>query len=277
MAEYWLLRLSQRVMESCCRGPLRAVLATHGLIDDADLVQRGLQVATRLLEIYASAKRPPRSWVGMLQLDAKRDMHRAVSDLDWLPRDLGEMVALAEAAGIHLERDPDVTLAALIDASLDAGRPLPRISAKQMRIALSRPELRSFDAPWGPAYGWQPTEGGLYAEDPALETVGTRPGWAAATIAALVTDDETTIMRASLGDPDALRLVADAVVSRLRRPGERPMATRRRCCSDFRTSGQLLSGDEAAASFAEADRQQLAALDAALRAAVDLDVPVGVR
>jgi hypothetical protein len=114
LAEHWLLMLSQRVMQASCRGPLHRVLATHRLVHADDIVQRGLQAASRLLGIYASPKRPPRSWVGMIQLDAKRDMHREVSQLDWLPRELSEVLDRARVAGISLDADPTVTLAALI-------------------------------------------------------------------------------------------------------------------------------------------------------------------
>jgi hypothetical protein len=159
LAEHQLLRLTEQVLESCCRGPLRSVLGTHRLVDESDLVQRGLNVVLRLLPVYASAQRPPRAWLGMIHLDAKRDMHRAISQLDWLPRELSELVHRAQLAGIELDAEPDVTLAALVAASLDNGQPLPRVSADQVRAALAAPELDSFDAPWGSGHSWQPPEG----------------------------------------------------------------------------------------------------------------------
>ena len=272
LAEHWLLVLSERVMRASCRGPLRRVLATHRLVQDDDIVQRGLQAAARLLGVYASARRPPRSWVGMIQLDAKRDMHREVSQLDWLPRELSEVVDRARMAGIRLDEDSTVTLAALIDASVEAGQPLPRVSARQVATALNAPELVPLDAPFGPGRGWQPHDGGIGVCDAGLEAVDDRPGEAAAAIAALVIDDQDTVVRAFLGDPAALKTVADRVVAALRRPGETLVATRVRCREQFRTTGQLLAVEEAAGRFPGAAAGDLAALDSALRAAIGLDI-----
>ncbi|HSS08838.1 MAG TPA: hypothetical protein VLL25_03075, partial [Acidimicrobiales bacterium] len=58
-AEYWLLRLSERVFRNYCRGPVRRAIAVRPHVDEDDVVQRGLQAATRLLPVYASAARPP--------------------------------------------------------------------------------------------------------------------------------------------------------------------------------------------------------------------------
>ncbi|HSS10576.1 MAG TPA: hypothetical protein VLL25_11860 [Acidimicrobiales bacterium] len=93
-AEYWLLRLSERVFRNYCRGPVRRAIAVRPHVDEDDVVQRGLQAATRLLPVYASAARPPSSWVRMLQLDGKRDMHREITRLDWRADDLGSLSSI---------------------------------------------------------------------------------------------------------------------------------------------------------------------------------------
>jgi hypothetical protein len=270
LAEHWLMVLSQRVMEASCRGPLRRVLATHRLVQEEDVVQRGLQVAARLLNIYASPKRPPSSWVGMIQLDAKRDMHREVSQLEWLPQELAEVVDRARVAGISLDDDPTVTLAALIEASIDAGQPLPRVSAERVRTALSAPNIVTLDAPAGE--NWPALLSTVGALDPALEAADDHRGEAAAALARLIVDDQATIVRAFLGEPAAIRSVADRLIATLRQPGEGAVATRRRCRDLFWTTGQLLSAQAATGRFPDAAAGDLAAIDAALRAAVGLDV-----
>jgi hypothetical protein len=270
-AEHWLLVLSQRVMEACCRGPLGRALAAHPLVQDADVVQRGLQAAHRLLAVYASPDRPPRSWVGMIRLDARRDMFRGVSQLDWLPREMSEAVDRARWAGISLHADAAVTLAALIDASIDAGLPLPRLSPRQVRSALSAPELVSFEAPLGAWRGWQPQEGGICGPDPALDAVDDQPGRAAAAVAALVASDRETVARAFLGDPTALKTVADRVLLTLRRPGEGVTATRRRCRDRFLATGELLATTGRRDGFPGQAAGDLSALDAALWSALGRD------
>jgi hypothetical protein len=267
LAEHRLLRLTEQVLESCCRGPLRSVLTNHRLVEEADLVQRGLDVALRLLPVYASPRRPPRAWLGMVHLDGKRDMHRAVSQLDWLPRDLTQVVQRAHLAGIQLDSDPDVTLAALADAALDNGQALLRVTAEQVRTALTTPEMESFDAPWGGGHAWQPPEGGLSAPDPALDAVESQPGRTAATIAALVSSDPATIAGAFLGDPTAVQQVAEQLLARLRRRGEPLGATRHRTRQKFLSSGRLLRG----AAFPGVPAGRLGALDASLREALDLE------
>jgi hypothetical protein len=207
----------------------------------------------------------------MIQLDAKRDMHREVSQLDWLPRELSEVVDRARVAGIVLDDDPTVTLAALIDASLEAGQPMPRVSPGQVQSALSSPELVTLDAPLGAWHGWQPQDGGVGRPDPAFDAVEDRQGEAAAAIASFVVDDQETVLRAFLGDPVALKIVADRVVGALRRPGEALSATRCRCREQFRATGNLLSAEGASGRFPDIPAQDLASLDAALRAAIGLD------
>jgi hypothetical protein len=267
LAEHRLLRLTEHVLESCCRGPLRSALGAHRLVEVADVVQRGLQVALRLLPVYASPDRPPRGWLGMVHLDAKRDMHRSVSDLDWLPRDLSEVVHRALVEGITLSGDADFALAALLETSIRNHQPLPRVTAEQVRAALSAPELQSFEAPLPMTRGWQPPEGGLSEPDPALDDIDLPPGQAAAAVATLVTGDRATVAGAFLGDPASVRAVADGVLARIRRRGEDRATTRSRSRQRFLTSGRLLRSP----GFADVPTVHLAALDAALREALDLE------
>jgi hypothetical protein len=272
VAEHWLMVLSQRVMEACCRGPLHRVLLTHPRVREEDVVQRGLHVAARLLSVYASEKRPPSSWVGMIQLDAKRDMHREVSQLEWLPRELAEVVDRARVAGITLDNDPTLTLAALIEASIEAGQPLPRVNARRLQIALSAPNIVMLDGPLVPGWDWSSMESVIGEPDPAFDAVEEHRGEAAAAVASLVVDDQDTVVRAFLGDPAAIKTVADRLIATLRTPGEGLLATRRRCRDQFRTTGRLLSADAVRARFPDIATGDLAAVDAALRAAIGLDV-----
>jgi hypothetical protein len=270
LAEHRLLRLTEQVLQSCCRGPLGSALGAHRLVEAADVVQRGLQVALRLLPLYASADRPPRAWLGMVHLDGKRDMHRAVAELDWLPRDLGEVVQRARVEGIALDDfggDADLALAALLECFISNHRPLPRVTADQVQVALLAPESQSFEAPLPPTRGWQPPEGGLCKPDPALDAVDLPPGQAAAAIATLVTRDRATVDGALLGEPAAMRVVAEGVLARIRRRGEDRATTRSRSRQRFLASGRLLR----APGFADVPTAHLAALDAALREALDLE------
>ncbi len=271
LAADWLLLLTQRVMEASCRGPLGRALAAHPLVQDADLVQRGLQVAHRLLSVYASPQRPPRSWLGMIHLDARRDMWRELSQLDWLPRELGEVVERARSAGIALQGDPGRTLDAVIDASIEACLPLPRVSDRQIRAALGAPELVSLDAParYHPRVA---RDGAIGATDPALEAVEVEPGRAAAAVAELVQRDRPTVVGAFLGEPSAVKAVADAVIFTLRRPGEPVPAARRRCREQFLATGALFSA-EGAECFPGRGRAELSAIDAALWSTLGTDDP----
>jgi hypothetical protein len=97
--------------------------------------------------------------------------------------------------------------------------------------------------------------------------VESRPGWAAATIAGLVSTEPDTILGAFLGDPLAVQQVADGVLARIRRRGEDRMATRHRSRQRFLVSGRLMRGS----AFPGVPARELAALDAALREAVDLE------
>jgi hypothetical protein len=207
-AEYWLLRLSERVFRDYCRGPVRRAIAVRPHVDEDDVVQRGLQAATRLLPVYASAARPPCSWVRMLQLDGRRDMHREIARLDWRADGLGSLSSIA---------------------------------------------------PHDPA---------LAVPDPELDAVGEQRGVAASRIATLLGREPTLVALAFLGDAGAIREVGDHLVAAIHKPGETLSATRRRCREEFRSTGRLLGG----APGDVTDRQRLAALDEALRAAVDLEL-----
>jgi len=264
LAQHWLLTLTQRVLEAACRGPLRRALALHPLIDEADVVQRGLQVAARLLPAYASPRRPPCSWMGMIQLDAKRDMHREIASLDWLPRELSEVADRARALGLTPPADPSLALADLLDQGHLAGHPALRVSPAQVDAALRAPEIVSLDAPLPRAAGRHappPEPGG---EDPGIEALGAGHGRRAAALARLVTDDPETVVGALEGDPRAVRVVAAGVVRALRHPGERPAATRRRWREALRAAD---AGAAGVAGGREAQVRTADALDA-LTAAV---------
>src|SRR5713101_8330279 len=47
LAEYWLLHLTRRFFERCCKGPLGRAIEVRAHVDMDDVVQRGLIVATR--------------------------------------------------------------------------------------------------------------------------------------------------------------------------------------------------------------------------------------
>jgi hypothetical protein len=208
-AEYWLLRLSERVFRKYCRGPVRRAIAVRPHVDEDDVVQRGLQAATRLLPVYASAARPPSSWVRMLQLDGRRDMHREITRLDWRAAGLGSLSSIP---------------------------------------------------PHDPA---------LAVPDPDLDAVAEQRGAAASGIASLLGREPTLVALAFLGDAGAIREVGEHLVATIHKPGETLSATRRRCREEFRSTGRLLGS----ALGEVTDRQRLAALDEALRAAIDLELP----
>jgi hypothetical protein len=160
----------------------------------------------------------------------------------------------------------------LIDASLEAGQPLPRVSPRQVQAALSTPDVVALDAPAGAGHGSPPLGDRLGSADPALEAIVEHRGEAVAAIARLVVDNQDTVARAFLGDPVAIRIVADRVVAALRRPGEPLATTRRRCRDQFRATGQLFSADGASGPFSDLTPSDLGALDTALRAAIGLEV-----
>ena len=90
-AESGLLMQSERMFRRYCRGPVRRALAARAFVDEDDVIQRGVLTATRLLPLYASAGRPPSSWVRMLRYDGLRDLHREVTRLDWRGEELGSL------------------------------------------------------------------------------------------------------------------------------------------------------------------------------------------
>jgi hypothetical protein len=79
------------------------------------------------------------------------------------------------------------------------------------------------------------------------------------------------VLGAFLGDPGALKVVADAVILALRRPGEAMLSTRRRCRDQFLATGALFSADSARERFPGKPAGDLSALDAALCSALGRD------
>lgn len=265
-AEHWLMALTERVVRQFCRGPVHRAIRRRPPVDVDDVVQRGMQAACRLLPVYASPARPPCSWLGMLKLDSRRDLHREVSRLDWLPADAAAVVALARSSGIGLHADASVTIAALDDVAAQLGRSRPRMAARQVEAALRAPSLVSLDGlPAGQL------EASVARPCLALAALDDQAGRAAAAVARLVTDDPELVALAVLGDPRALTEVGQHVVVTLARAGEARVITRRRCWDEFQRSGQLFATDEAQRQFASrADIGTLAAIDAALRHAAGL-------
>jgi hypothetical protein len=105
-AESGLLRQSERVFRKYCRGPVRRALAGRACVDEDDVVQRGVQTATRLLPLYASPRRPPSSWVRMLRFDGLRDLHREVTRLDWRREELSSLSRLGPYDAVLAVPDP---------------------------------------------------------------------------------------------------------------------------------------------------------------------------
>jgi hypothetical protein len=247
-AEHRLLALSERVVRSSCRGPVDRALRYRPALDVDDLVQRSLQTAARLLPLYSSPQRPPCSWLGMLRLDSRRDLHRELSRFDWLPGEAAAAVALAQSCGIGRRCDPDDTLAALTDAAERFGLPCPDVDAAQLDLALRTAgalehEISSFTAVPGP----EPA-------DIAVAEV-------LATVAGLVVDDDDTVARAARGDPVALEGIGEGVLRRLNgsRAG-RPAA--RRCWEQFQRTGRFFSSPAGVAQFgALVGAERLAQLD----------------
>lgn len=247
-AEHRLLALSERVIRSACRGPVDRALRYRPALDVDDLVQRSLQTAGRLLPLYSSPQRPPCSWLGMLRLDGRRDLHRELSRLDWLPGEAASAVAIAQSCGIGRRRHPEATLAALVDTADRYGLPCPDIDAGQLDLALRATgalehEITSFTVVPGP----EPA-------DPATAEV-------LATVARLVVDDNDTVARAALGDPVALDGIGEGVLGRLNGSGA-GRAAARRCWDQFQRTGRLFSSPAGVAQFgARLDADRLAQLD----------------
>jgi hypothetical protein len=241
VAEHWLLTLTERIMRQKCRGPIRLAIDHRPQVDVDDVVQRGLQTACRLLPIYASAKRPPCSWLGMIQLDSKRDMHREVSRLDWLPgggQGSGSQPTIAPTA---------VAGGASTLTSLDSLHP----SYLEARVGRIPPEIEAID---------------------------NQEGTAAAAVARLVDGDPEIIALAAGGDAVALRRVSKLVVGALGTDGETQAGTRRRCWAEFSHTGHLFATDAGMSRFASlAPPGVLSAIDASLVAAAGVCGPDGGR
>ena len=265
LAEYWLLKLTERVVRQVCRGPMRRAIDHRPPVDVDDVVQRGMQVVSRLLPLYASSQRPPCSWLGMLRLDGRRDMHREISRLDWLPPEAAVVVALAAAAGVGPGSGPSATLAALTDAVERAGRRLPRVGPRQVHAALTAPPITPLE---------QLPAAYLDATVPRVELevdgVEEQPGRVAAEVARLVSDDPALVALARQGDDVALGRVGAKVLAALGRGRESAAATRRRCWADFHDTGRLFDTDGGRQGLLPATAMSLAAIDEALRHAAGL-------
>ena len=234
VAEHWLLTLTEQIMRQKCRGPIRLAIDHRPQVDVDDVVQRGLQTACRLLPVYASAKRPPCSWLGMIQLDGKRDMHREVSRLDWLP-------------GSGQRRGSQPTTASTASTSVAGGAST----------------LTSLDS-LHPSY----LEARVGRVPPEIEAIDNQEGTAAAAVARLVGGDPEIIALAAGGDAVALRRVSKLVVGALGADGETQAVTRRRCWAEFSDTGQLFASDAGLSRFASmAPPGVLSAIDASLVAA----------
>lgn len=269
-AEHWLLALTEQVIRRSCRAPVRQAIRYRPQIDVDDVVQRGLQAASRLLPVYASKDRPPCSWLGMLRLDARRDMTREISRLDWLPADAMAALTVDETGTTDCGADPDATIAALANAAELLGRAMPRIAPAQLGAALRAPALLEYERTAGA------TVAGPELLAPDDGTAG-RPG-VTATVARLVSDDEELIGSAAAGDPGALRRVGDQVVRRLSERAETPTLARRRCWEEFQQSGHLFASPTGLVRFgAVADPDSLAAVDECLRRAAGLRAAAGDR
>jgi hypothetical protein len=264
-SEHELLSRTARIFERTCRGPLRRAIAMRPALDVADVVQRGLHAAVRLLPVYASAARPPCSWLGMIRLDGRRDLHRAVTQLDWLPRDVAEIVARLQPGDTAAGRDPTVTLGAIIEAAVDHGHPVPRATASQVRTALTAPHLVPLD---GSGTMIAPS-GSLGRHDPRLTAAEEQHGELTASVARLVRAQPSQVVQASLGDDLAIAAIGDQVVAALRRPGETRATTRQRSHRELRAEGKLFTSSEGLRAFAgDGCLHHLAQLDAALAALV---------
>jgi len=205
----------------------------------------------------------------MLALDAKRDMGREIGRLDWLPQELGDVLTRARAAGIALNQDPSVALGLLVESADSADLPAPRVSVRQAQRALSAPHLVPLDI-------LNVTDLDLPDRDVIgeIEVPGRAPGVIAAAVARLVCRQPELTALAFLGEPLALVKVGQAVIDAVRQAGESERAARRRCRCEFMSSGRLFTTDAGYARFgAAAEPGRLAAIDAALGAAVGLELP----
>jgi hypothetical protein len=197
----------------------------------------------------------------MIQLDGRRDLHRAVTQLDWLPRDLVEVIGRIETADIAPNRDPTVTLASIIEAAVEHHRPVPRATPQQVATALATPRLVSLETV---AVGGHEA---LSRPDRGLAAADDERGAVAATVARLVLADPGLAVRAWLGDDGVIDRIGDRVIAVLRRPGETKTATRQRCRQEFHAGGKLFSSAAGLQHFGRnAPAGHLADIDATLAA-----------
>ena len=235
-AEHRLLKESERMLHRDCGSPVQRALRYRPPVDEDDLVQRGLQSAYRLLPVYASGNRPPCSWLGMLRLDCRRDMHREISRLDWLPADA--MAALTLAGGFHRQGISDIaaTWATVVAAVEGHGRPRPRMAPAPLCAALQAPALL-FHHLTAPATPDDPND----ADTAAV-----------AAVARLVSDDEELVSSVAEGDPAAVGRVGRQVVRQLSSRRDGLTAARSRCWEEFQRTGHLFAGPNGLAQFAGA-------------------------
>ncbi|MDQ1355726.1 MAG: hypothetical protein QOG44_99 [Acidimicrobiaceae bacterium] len=261
-AEYQLLTLTEQAIRGLCRGPIAGTIRYRPQMDIDDVVQRGLQAACRLLPVYASKDRPPCSWLGMLRLDSRRDMHREISRLDWLPADASAALTLADAAGVSRQSDPSATMAELVAAAERVGRSVPRITATALDVAMRAPALLLYEVAAIAAAG---------VPGPDIDVDDSGDGVTAATVARLVTNDAELIALARAGDPRALNRVGAQIVRRLGEPGESQPQARRRCWEHFQRSGELFASPTGLERFrCVSDAHTLGALDKSLGTAAGL-------
>lgn len=257
-AEHWLLALTAQLVRHSCRAPIHRALRYRPSTDVDDLVQRSLQAASRLLPLYASQNRPPCSWLGMLRLDGRRDLHREVTHLDWLPPDAVAAIAIAEACGIDLDGDSTATTRAIADAATLLRRPVPRIGPGQLRATIRAPGLIAHAAV-------------VAATVPGPEDDDSDIGGVAETVARLVTTDAALIALARAGDPGALKRVGDQVIRTLSSSGRATRFAREKAWEEFRQSGQLFTSATGQQRFGEvAGPGALSAIDECLRRAAGI-------
>jgi hypothetical protein len=252
-AEHRLLTLTEQVIRGYFRGPMATTMRYRPQMDIDDVAQRGLQVACRLLPLYTSKDRPACSWLGMLRLDGRRDMHREVYRLDWLPADASAALTLAEASGVSRQEDPSATMANLATAAERMGRPLPRVTAAVLDVALRASALVENEL------------AGVAAPAPGPEAIDSDDGQTAAAVARLVTTDAELIALARAGDPRALSQIGDQVVRKLVERDESPSQARRRCWEHFERSGEFFASPAGLKRFrCDSDVHTLAAMDESL-------------
>ena len=254
-AEHFLLSLSEQQVRQSCGMPIQRALRYRPPIDVDDLVQRSLQAAARLLPVYASADRPPCSWLGMLRLDGRRDLHRELTRLDWLPADAVAALALADACGIDRNGDPAAIWNAVVAASDRLGLPPLHSGPAQLGAALRAP-------------GEVARAAAAAAILAGPEADDDESGPVAASVARLVTSDAALITRAGEGDPGALKQVGDKVVRGLNVSRLSLRVARDGIWEEFRQTGRLFTTATGQQRFGTvADAATLGAIDECLRRA----------